>query len=104
MLWSHCDNIDFYLNTYSIREEIVKPTKAIYFLDDYFEYFMPHKTMFGSVSDTKAQITSLKKFYKYLFDINIIPKDDYNDMLENIKVNKQDWFDVYDNEDIDEDW
>ena len=100
----HCNNIDFYLNTYSIREEIVKPAKAIYFLDDYFGYFMPHKTMFGSVSDTKSQITSLKKFYKYLLDINIIPKNDYNDMLENIKVNKQDWFDVYDNEDMDDDW
>ena len=99
----HCDNVDFFLNTYSTREEILKLKDTIIIVNDYFSYFLPFKTMFGSVNDTKTQITSLKKFYKYLLDINILHKNDYDCFLLVIKENKQNWFDVYDNEDMDDD-
>ena len=100
----HLDNIDFYINTYVLRTDIIPPEEATTFIDDYFDYFLPHKTTFGSVSDTKTQIGSLKKFYKYLVDINRLSKNDYDEMLEIIKENKQEWFNAYNNEDIDEDW
>ncbi len=100
----HCENIDFFLNTYSIREEILKPEQAISLIDDYFDYFMPRKTQFGSVNDTKNQITSLKKFYKFLLELNRIKKSDYAEMLEMIKAYKDSWFAVYDDENIDDDW
>ena len=54
----------------------------------YFDYFMPNKTMFGSVSDTKSSIGSLKKFYKYLVELNRLSKNDYDEILEMIKNNK----------------
>ena len=101
----HLDNIDLYINTYVLRTDIIPPEEEVtIFIDDYFEYFMPYKTTFGSISDTKAQIGSLKKFYKYLVDINRLAKNDYNEMLEIIKANKQEWFNAYNDEDIDEDW
>ena len=65
---------------------------------------MPRKTQFGSIYDTKNQITSLKKYYKFLLELNRISKSDYNDMLEMIKDNKQDWFAVYDDKNIEDDW
>ncbi len=100
----HCDNIDFYINTYLLHDSIEKPEDNLNSIDIYFDYFMPRKTMFGSVNDTKNQITSLKKFYKFLLELNRINKNDYNNMLEMIKDNKRDWFAVYDDENIEEDW
>ena len=100
----HCDNVYFYINTYLLHDSIEKPEDNINSIDIYFDYFLPRKTMFGSVNDTKNQIASLKKFYKFLLELDRITKKDYNDMLEIIKLNKDSWFAVYDDEDIDEDW
>ena len=100
----HCDNIDFYINTYLLHDKIEKPEDNLNSIDMYFDYFLPRKTQFGSIYDTKNQITSLKKFYKFLLELNRITKNDYNNMLEMIKDNKQDWFAVYDDENTEEDW
>jgi len=99
----HCDNIDFYINTYLLHDSIEKPEDNINSIDMYFDYFMPSKTMLGSVNDTKNQITSLKKFYKFLLELNRISKSDYAEMLDMIKACKDSWFAVYDNESEDDD-
>jgi hypothetical protein len=100
----HCDNIDFYINNFLLHDEIEKPEDNVNSINMYFDYFMPRKTTFGSVNDTKNQIASLKKFYKYLLELNRISKSDYNELLQIIKNNKEDWFTVYDDEFIDDDW
>jgi len=94
----HGDNIDFYINTYLLHDEIEKPEDNLNSIGMYFDYFLPRKTMFGSANDTKNQIASLKKFYKFLLELNRISKNEYNDMLEDIKESKEEWFAVYDDE------
>jgi len=100
----HCDNIDFYINTYLLHDSVEKPEDNLNSIDMYFDYFLPRKTLFGSVNDTKNQIASLKKFYKFLLELNRIHKNDYNEMLEMIKACKDSWFAVYNDENINEDW
>ncbi len=100
----HRDNIEFYINTYLLHDEIEKPEDNLNSIDMYFDYFLPNKTTFGSVSDTKSSIGSLKKFYKYLLELNRISKEDYNEMLQLIKNNKENWFALYDDEFDDDDW
>jgi len=100
----HIENIEFYINTYLLYTEVEKPEDNLNSIDMYFDYFLPNKTTFGSVADTKASIGSLKKFYKYLLELNRISKEDYKDMLQLIKENKEAWFAVYDDEFEDDDW
>ncbi len=100
----HVDNIDFFINTFTLHYEIETPQDAWHGIDMYFHEFMPNKTTFGSVNDTKSSIASLKKFYKYLVELKRLSKNDYDEILDMIKNNKDEWFDVYDDEFEDDDW
>jgi len=101
----HLANVDFYINTFLIHYEIEKPEDNLNSIDMYFDHFMPNKTTFGSVSDTKSSIGSLKKFYHFMLKINKISEDEYSKLLQLIKNNKQNWFDVYSEDyENDDDW
>lgn len=94
----HRDNIDFYINTFILHYDIETPEESWDAMDMYFSSFVPDKTTWGSVNDTKSSIASLKKFYAYLVEIGRFSKDSHNEMLTMIKENKQRWFEVYDDE------
>ena len=94
----HLDNIDFYINYYLLYDEFASPDKGHYRLDDFFCYFFPRKAMWSSTNSVKENITSLKKFYKYLNELSLITNDELKDMYSSIKADKEDWLGLYDDE------
>ena len=96
----HLDNIDFYINVYLLYDEFVSPDKGYDRLDDFFGYFFPRKAMWSSPNSVKENITSLKKFYKYLNEFSFITNANLKEMNNSIKEEKEHWLSLYDDEDI----
>ena len=95
----HLDNIEFYINHYLLYDEFVSPDKGHDRLSDFFGYFFPRKAMWSSANSVKENITSLKKFYKYLNTLSFIANDDLKNMNSIIKEEKESWMSLYDDED-----
>ena len=85
------NNIDFYINHYLLYDELISPEKGHDRLNDFFGYFFPQKAMWSSVNSVKANITSLKKFYKYLAELSLITDSDFKNMITIIKEEKNNW-------------
>ena len=94
----HLENIDFYINTYLLYYEIQSPHQGYDALDDFFTAFFPRKAMWSSANSVKENITSLKKFYKYLNELNLISNEELKEMTSMIKQDKETWMSLYDDE------
>ena len=94
----HVDNIDFYINTYLLYYEIQSPQQGYDALDDFFTDFFPRKVMWSSVNSVKENITSLKKFYKYFNELNLVSNEELNEMTSMIKQDKEAWMSLYEDE------
>ena len=55
--------------------------------------------MWSSSNSVKENITSFKKFYKYLNTLSFITNDDLKIMNSTIKEEKDSWMSLYDDED-----
>ena len=95
----HLDNIDFYINYYLLYDEFESPDKGYYRLDDFFAYYFPRKAMWSSPNSVKENITSLKKFYKYLNELSFITNANLKEMHNTVKEEKEHWLSLYDYED-----
>jgi len=87
----HSNNVYVYINEFlnyekkaSLAEDGYK--EVSYFLEEW--YYRLYRV---SKSQIKSNITSIKKFYKYLLSIKKINKENYNELLEIIKDNKENW-------------
>lgn len=105
----HSNNVNFFINEFLHYEEPLRPNEGInrvdYFLGDWFI----RKAMWSSVSAIKENITSLMHFYSFLNSIGEIDSDQLMELKENIKENKNGWFEAsqrYDDPDadFDDDW
>ena len=94
----HVANIEFYINTYLLYYDIESPHQGHYRLDDFFGAFFPTKAMWSSPATVKENITSLKKFYKYLNELSLVSDEDLENMYAVIKEEKDNWFGLYEDE------
>lgn len=92
---NHILNLDVYLNSYLVRTEdnILdwSMEEGCYALDGFLGYYFIKKCMWSSPSQTRSCIAGIKKFYKFLFDKGVISKAAYNDMLQIVKEEKDNW-------------
>lgn len=100
----HVGNIDFFINDYLLRYEPIPAKEGSdevgFFLGDWFI----RKAMWASVTSIKENITSMKKFYQFMYESGEIDKDDLFELLEEIKNCKDEWLEnikMYDNPNID---
>jgi len=100
----HIGNIDFFINDFLLYYEPVAAkdgsSQVGYFLGDWFI----RKAMWASVSSVKGNIASIKKFYQFMFETGEIEKDDFVELQEEIRENKDSWLENlrrYDDPDID---
>lgn len=87
---NHIGNVEFYINEFLTYYEVITADAGWSEMDDYFSDWLIRKT-FATEYTIKKNITSLKKFYKFLYEENIIEKKDYDLFLETIKENKEGW-------------
>lgn len=94
----HIGNVEFYINTYLLYYDIESPHQGHYRLDDFFGVFFPTKAMWSSPATVKENITSLKKFYKYLNELSLVSDEGLENMYAVIKEEKDNWLGLYDDE------
>ncbi len=93
---THLNNVDLFVNHYLAyywddeinKLDIVDLMEAI---EEYFSYWYIRKILFSSVSNMKSSITSIKKFFKFLLEINYIDKFTYDLLIDTIKDEKDEW-------------
>ena len=98
----HLSNVDFYINTYLLREEAYDFTHGIWNVDDYLGYFFIRKCMWSTPGNIKSTAASIKKFYQCMLKKEMIQKADYVYLCETIKDNMWKWqsdCEIYNNPD-----
>lgn len=87
----HLTNVDFYINTYLLREDAYDFTHGIWDIDDYLGYFFLRKCMWSTPGNIKSTAASIKKFYQCMLKQEMIQKADYEYLCETIKDNMWKW-------------
>lgn len=90
----HLNNVDFYINTYLLREEPLEMAEGCSdMIDIFLGYFFIRKCMWSTPGTIKTTAASIKKFYKCMNEHGYISKDRYEDLCDVIKVNMEIWQD-----------
>ncbi|NCB92933.1 MAG: recombinase [Clostridia bacterium] len=87
----HLTNVDFYINTYLLREDAYDFTHGIWDIDDYLGNFFIRKCMWSTPGNIKSTAASIKKFYQCMLKQEMIQNADYEYLCETIKDNMWKW-------------
>lgn len=88
----HLDNIDFFINDYLLYyDDLFEAKDGIWSVDDFLGNWFITKAMWASKDTINSNITSIKKFYTLLKDINEVSEEEFKDLLLTIKQNKKNW-------------
>ncbi|NMA84351.1 MAG: recombinase [Epulopiscium sp.] len=88
----HLENVDFYINTYLLREAPLDMQKGCGdMIDMFLGYFFIYKCMWSTPGTIKKTAASIKKFYKCMKEHGYVSKEDYNYLCTTIKENMQIW-------------
>ena len=81
----HVFNTRFYLNDYLTYYEYIPMEKVMSHICEVFSDWFIRKAMWSTPASIKSNISSLKKFYKLMVELNYASKEDYLEMLDDIK-------------------
>ncbi|MES9858091.1 MAG: hypothetical protein ABW166_16040 [Sedimenticola sp.] len=81
-----------------LHDEVIPAKEGVSSINGFFDYFFPRKAMWSSKASTRETVASLKKFYKCLAEIGLMEEFDYRFLLSEVKQNKEDWLEHYDNQ------
>lgn len=100
----HTNNIDFYINEFLLYEGPQLPKEGVNQIDYFLGSWFIRKAMWASVNSVKENITSIKKFYQFMYESGEIEVEKLEQLKTEIKDNKDVWLKAiqdYDNPDID---
>ena len=87
----HRSNVDFYINTYLLREDSLKMSDGTFMIDMFLGYFFIRKCMWSTPGTIKTTAASIKKFYKCMAEHGYIENSSYNYLCNEIKENMESW-------------
>lgn len=88
----HIINVDFYINTFLLREEPLEIKSGCgIMLEDFLGYFFIRKCMWSTPATIKTTAASIKKFYKCMLANGYIGKAEYEELCNTIKENMEEW-------------
>lgn len=88
---NHINNVDFYINEFLLRGDILTIKDGIYELDDFLGYFFIRKCMWSTPNSIKSTAASIKKFYNSMYKHGVVEKKDYDYVCKEIKDNIDQW-------------
>jgi site-specific recombinase XerD len=88
---NHIDNVDFYINEYLLYEDAVEPQAGVHGVSMFLGYWFIRKAMWASASSIKSNAASLKKFYTFLHERELVDKNDLDTLKETIKEEMAEW-------------
>ena len=83
--------LDFFIEDYLIYRELEDVIQGITSIGMFFTYFYTRKCMWSTPANIKTTAASIKRFYKYLYEVNVIQKDDYQLLCNIIKTDMESW-------------
>ena len=89
----HTYNVEFYLNTYLLREEPLEMVSGAdsFHINNFLGYFFIRKCMWSTPGSIKSNAASIKKFYKSMLERGHIEKSNYTELTDTIKYNLESW-------------
>ncbi|MFY9520286.1 MAG: hypothetical protein WAP99_04990 [Caldicoprobacterales bacterium] len=89
----HYTNVNFYINTYLLREEPMEMIKGTYSLtlNMFFGYFFIRKCTWSTPSTIKSTAASIKKFYKSMLQRGYIDEMHYEEVIDTFDEDMDDW-------------
>ena len=93
----HVSNVDFYINDY-LRYydggfEAFDASQGTRYIYGFFGNWFIRKAAWSSCAHIKAYAASIKKFYAFLLEANVVVNEDYDDLCETIIEYMPDWLD-----------
>ena len=87
----HLSNVDFYINTYLLREEIYPMEYGVNMIDEFLGDFFIRKCMWSTPGNIKSTAASIKKFYHSMLTHSKISKKDYDYLCSEIQDGLETW-------------
>lgn len=87
----HLSNVDFYINTYLLREDACSMEYGVSMIDGFLGDFFIRKCMWSTPGNIKSTATSIKKFYKSMLGHGKITKRDFDHLCSEIKNDMETW-------------
>ena len=87
----HSQNIDFYINEYLLYEDATEPQEGVDSINMFLGYWFIKKAMWSSQSAIRGNATSLKKFYTFMYERELISTEDLKELKDTIKENMPEW-------------
>ena len=91
---THSSNIDFFINDYLAHYDFVEAREGIDRVSEFLGDWFIRKAMWSTKTTILSNITSIKKFYRYLLEIGEIEKEDFNRLKNIIKEEKDIWIET----------
>ena len=87
----HIENVDFYINDFLLYEDAVEAKNGASEIGMFLGYWFIRKAIWASPAQIKSNAGSLKKFYTFLFENELIEKEDLVDLKTRIKEDMPEW-------------
>ncbi len=100
----HISNIDFFINTYLLREDAYGIEEGCCRVDDFLGYFFIRKCMWSTPATIRQNAASFKKFYKCMLEKGHITQGSSDLLLDAIKTFRPMWLkdcEDFNNPDVD---
>jgi len=104
---NHVSNIEFYINDYLLYEDAIKAKDGVNEVQMFLGYWFIKKAMWASQSSIKSNATSLKKFYTFMHEKDLVSSDEIDELKFTIKKGMAEWLATlrrYDNPSIENVW
>ena len=89
----HVFNIDVYINNFLLYYDALDVRRGCHEIYSYLGDWFIRKTMWSSCSSIKSTAASMKKFYAFLLENNVVEEKDYITVIETIKDEMPEWLD-----------
>jgi len=89
---THAANVEFYINDY-LGCDLLDVTQGCYKIDSFLGDWFIRKAAWSSCAHIKSSAASIKKFYAFLCEENVIEQEFYDGLCRTIKECMQDWLD-----------
>ena len=101
----HCSNVEFYINEFLLYEDETEAADGAESIEMFLGYWFIRKAMWSSPAAIKENASSLKTFYKFMFENGNTSKESLDGMKQQIKDNMPEWIatmERYDDPDIED--
>jgi site-specific recombinase XerD len=101
---SHRHNLDFYLNHFLLYRDTLRPPDGVCYVGEFLGDWFIHKAVWASKTSIKANAASLKKFYTFMAEKEMVKQEELAALNQQIKDEMSEWLatlERYDDLDVD---